>query len=183
MPLYLLGLMGATRRMQHYDDPTWQPLMIIALAGAILILIGIVLMAVQLFVSIRDRNDNRDTTGDPWNGRSLEWSTTSPPPPWNFATLPEVDGIDAFWKMKQQEHVAGRQAKPLEAIEIPKNSMIGITISFFAVIMDFALIWHIWWMAVIGILGILGASLVFAWRTSNEIEVLVDELAAEGAQA
>ena len=104
MPLYALGLMGATRRMQHYDDPTWQPLMLVALAGAVLIMVGIVLTVVQLVVSIRTRDSRRDLTGDPWNGRTLEWSTSSPPPAWNFAVLPTVEGTDAS---------LGRQAEGL----------------------------------------------------------------------
>ena len=90
MPLYALGLMGATRRMQHYADTGWQPLMVVALGGALLILAGIVLTIVQLVVSIRTRERRRDVTGDPWDGRTLEWATPSPPPPWNFAVLPQV---------------------------------------------------------------------------------------------
>src|SRR5271168_1084457 len=101
MPLYVLGLMGATRRMQHYSNMHWQPLMLVALAGAVLILLGIALTGVQLAVSIRRRELNRDVTGDPWNGRTLEWSTPSPPPAWNFAVAPQVDRADAFWAMKQ----------------------------------------------------------------------------------
>src|SRR4051812_19198333 len=106
MPLYALGLMGATRRMQHYAEIEWQPLMWVAMAGALVILAGIVLVGLQLFVSIRNREALRDRTGDPWNGRTLEWSIPSPPPPWNFSVLPHVEGTDAYWGMKQ----AGRQA-------------------------------------------------------------------------
>ena len=88
MPLYVLGLMGMTRRMQHYDDLAWQPWLVVAAVGAAVILAGIVCQIVQLVVSIRDREQHRDLTGDPWNGRTLEWSTASPPPAWNFAVLP-----------------------------------------------------------------------------------------------
>jgi Cytochrome C and Quinol oxidase polypeptide I/Thiamine pyrophosphate enzyme, C-terminal TPP binding domain len=101
MPLYALGLMGATRRMQHYSDPEWQPFMLVALAGAVFILIGIMLTVVQLVVSVRTRHHNRDLTGDPWNGRTLEWSIPSPPPAWNFALLPQVERTDAFSAAKQ----------------------------------------------------------------------------------
>jgi cytochrome o ubiquinol oxidase subunit 1 len=126
MPLYVLGLMGATRRMQHYSNMHWQPLMLVALGGAVLILLGIALTGVQLAVSIRQRERNRDLTGDPWNGRTLEWSIPSPPPVWNFALLPQVDRVDAFWAMKQQRATAhGDGAKRCEAIHIPRNNPTG----------------------------------------------------------
>jgi len=179
MPLYLLGLMGATRRMQHYDDPTWQPLMIIALGGAVLILLGIVFTILQLVVSIRNRDQNLDETGDPWNGRTLEWSTVSPPPAWNYAVLPKVTSLDAFWKTKQDGDSHDR-SEPVEAIEVPQNTMLGITLSFFAVIMGFAMIWHIWWMAIFGGLGLVVACLIYAWRTSTETEISAHDLTASG---
>ena len=97
MPLYVLGLMGMTRRMQHYDNLGWQPWLVVAAVGAVVILAGIVCQIVQLVVSIRDREQLRDVTGDPWNGRTLEWSTASPPPAWNFAVLPRVAERDAYW--------------------------------------------------------------------------------------
>ncbi|MGO4352812.1 cytochrome o ubiquinol oxidase subunit I [Rhizobium sp. RAF36] len=179
MPLYLLGLMGATRRMQHYDDPTWQPLMIIALWGAGLILLGIVFIVLQLVVSIRNRDQNLDETGDPWNGRTLEWSTVSPPPAWNYAVLPKVTSLDAFWKTKQDGDNRDR-SEPVEAIDVPQNTMIGITLSFFAVILGFAMIWHIWWMAIVGGLGFVVACLVYAWRTSTETKIPAHDLIATG---
>src|SRR5205814_6867701 len=101
MPLYVLGLFGATRRMQHYDDATWQPWMIVALIGAVVILLAIVLTVVQLFYSIKTRDQRRDITGDPWDGRTLEWLTLSPPPHYNFAVLPDVHGEEASWTRKQ----------------------------------------------------------------------------------
>ena len=107
MPLYALGLMGMTRRMQHYDVAAWHPLLLVAAGGAAVILLGILLQIAQLVVSIRRREQLRDTTGDPWHGRSLEWSTASPPPAFNFAVLPRVDGADAYWGMKQRALSAG----------------------------------------------------------------------------
>src|SRR3954447_2878154 len=100
MPLYLVGLMGMTRRMQHYDNPAWQPWLIVAMVGTVVILGGIVCQVVQLVVSIRARDKLR-VTGDPWNGRTLEWATASPPPAWNFAFAPNVTGKDAFWVSKR----------------------------------------------------------------------------------
>jgi cytochrome o ubiquinol oxidase subunit 1 len=179
MPLYVLGLMGATRRMQHYSNTHWQPLMLVALAGAILILVGIALTGVQLAVSIRRRDLNRDVTGDPWNGRTLEWSTPSPPPAWNFSDLPPVGREDAFWAMKQQRGTAqDRKKRSFESIHIPRNNPTGFFLAFFAVLLGFSLIWRIWWGAGLGLLGVLVVCLMQAWRTDGEIEVPAEKVAA-----
>jgi cytochrome o ubiquinol oxidase subunit 1 len=179
MPLYVLGLMGATRRMQHYSNVHWQPLMLVALAGALLILLGIALTGLQLVVSIRQRALNRDLTGDPWNGRTLEWSTPSPPPAWNFSHLPQVDRPDAFWAMKQQSGTArDRNAgRTYEAIEVPRNNPTGFFLAFFAVLLGFSLIWRVWWGAGLGLLGAIVVCLMEAWRTDREIEVPAERVA------
>jgi cytochrome o ubiquinol oxidase subunit I len=180
MPLYVLGLMGMTRRMQHYDNVSWQPWLLVAAVGAVVILAGIVCQIVQLVVSIRDRAQHRDLTGDPWNGRTLEWSTASPPPAWNFAVLPLVVERDAYWSKKQRAHTAHDQAAPATAfnpIEMPKNSAIGFVNAFFAVVTGFALIWHIWWMAGLGLFGAFVTLLVFAFRAEAEIKVPAAQVA------
>jgi cytochrome o ubiquinol oxidase subunit 1 len=178
MPLYVLGLMGATRRMQHYTDPQWQPLMQVALVGALLIFCGIILTAVQLAVSIRARNRHRDLTGDPWNGRTLEWSTSSPPPVWNFALLPQVARTDAFWAAKQNpgemRRVMGQ--RNYESLHIPRNTPTGFFVAFFSVILGFALIWRIWWLAVVGLIGLFAVGLMQAWRTDAEVHVSAHEV-------
>jgi cytochrome o ubiquinol oxidase subunit 1 len=180
VPLYALGLMGATRRMQHYTDPQWQPLMKVALVGALLIFCGIILTAVQLAVSIRARRRNRDLTGDPWNGRTLEWSTSSPPPVWNFALLPQVARTDAFWAAKQnpQEMTRLMGQRNYESLHIPRNNPTGFFVAFFSFILGFALIWRIWWLAVVGLIGLLAVGLMQAWRTDGEVHVSADEAAA-----
>ncbi|MFL5251860.1 MAG: cytochrome o ubiquinol oxidase subunit I [Rhodopila sp.] len=170
MPLYVLGLMGMSRRMQHYEVPEWRPWLVIAAVGALLILTGIILQIAQLAVSIRDREALRDTTGDPWNGRSLEWSIPSPPPAFNFAVLPHIEGEEAYWGVKQR---AIRQARLREEpnytdIELPRNSPTGFVCAFFASFMGFALIWHIWWMVGLGLLGAFATFVVFAWRDEEE---------------
>jgi cytochrome o ubiquinol oxidase subunit 1 len=177
MPLYALGLMGATRRMQHYANPQWQPFMWVAGAGALVILAGIALQIAQLVVSFRTRDQRRDLTGDPWNGRTLEWSTASPPPSYNYAILPDVRGEDAYWGMKRKGDQAEAGPPRYEAFDAPRNTPIGVIIAFFATVMGFALIWHIWWLAVIGVLGAFIALLVFAWREEAEVEVSIEALA------
>jgi cytochrome o ubiquinol oxidase subunit I len=179
MPLYVAGLMGMTRRMQHYDVLSWQPWLVAAALGTVVILAGIVSQIVQLVVSIRDREQLR-VSADPWNGRTLEWSTASPPPAWNYAVLPHVTGIDAFWarkqrlQAKQEQPVASRDYKP---IEMPKNSPTGFITAFFAVVTGFALIWHIWWMAALGVFGAFATLVVFAFRDEDEVEIPAEQIA------
>jgi cytochrome o ubiquinol oxidase subunit 1 len=178
MPVYAVGLMGMTRRMQHYDNPEWQPWLLVAAAGAVVILAGIACQIVQLVVAIRDRRQLRDVTGDPWNGRTLEWSTPSPPPAWNFAVLPYVTGIDAYWHTKQHRRASQPpQPREYKPIDLPKNSPTGFITAFFAVVTGFALIWHIWWIAGLGVLGAFVTLLVFAFRREEEIEVAATEIA------
>ena len=180
MPLYWLGLMGMTRRMQHYDNTSWQPFLAVAAAGAVVILCGILCTVIQLVVSIRDRAGHRDRTGDPWNGRTLEWSTASPPPSWNFALMPLVASEDAYWYMKRdarENRAEPAEAPRYEAIEMPVNSSTGFITAFFAVITGFALIWHIWWMVGLGLFGAFATMLVLAWRDHDEMEIPVEEVA------
>jgi cytochrome o ubiquinol oxidase subunit 1 len=180
MPLYVLGLMGMTRRMQHYDNLDWQPWLVLAAVGAAVILVGIVCQVVQLVVSIRNREELRDVTGDPWNGRTLEWSTASPPPAWNFAVLPRVAARDGYWSTKQRASAIQDQPRPAREyvpIEMPLNSAIGFVNAFFAVVTGFALIWHIWWMAGLGLLGAFVTLLAFAFRDKEEVEMPAEQVA------
>ena len=179
MPLYVLGFMGMTRRMQHYDIPEWHPWLLVAAAGVAVILAGIGLQIAQLVVSFRHREQLRDTTGDPWNGRSLEWSTSSPPPAFNFAVLPRIEESDAYWETKQRalrQHVL--EDEPAYAdIELPRNSATGFVCAFFATFLGFALIWHIWWLAAASFLGAFATFVAFAWRDRTEYRVSAEEVA------
>jgi cytochrome o ubiquinol oxidase subunit 1 len=179
MPLYVVGLMGMTRRMQHYDVAAWHPWLLIAAGGAAIILIGIILQIAQFVVSIRRREELRDETGDPWNGRSLEWATPSPPPAFNFAVLPNITGEEAYWGMKQRALQQARLSEePAYAeIEMPRNSPTGFICAFFATIMGFALIWHIWWMAGLAALGAYATFVVFAWRDRDEYIIPAETVA------
>ncbi len=145
MPLYVLGLMGVTRRMSHFQDASLQIWFQIALVGAILIGCGIISFVIQLWVSYKKRDSLRDETGDPWNGRTLEWSTSSPPPQYNFAFTPQVHENDAWWHMKS----AGFQ-RPTEGfvpIHMPKNTAAGMVLAGLATAFGFAMIWHMWLIA------------------------------------
>jgi cytochrome o ubiquinol oxidase subunit 1 len=168
-------MMGMTRRLEHIPDPAWQPLLLVAEAGAIVIFGGILCQIAQLYVSIRTREQRLDLTGDPWNGRTLEWATSSPPPAYNFAVLPRVETIDAFWHMKR----TGRApVEPVyEDIEMPRNSPTGFITAFFAVVTGFALIWHIWWMVIVGLLAAAVAILVAGWSDEREHEISATEIA------
>jgi cytochrome o ubiquinol oxidase subunit 1 len=159
MPLYVLGLMGMPRRMEHYDIAAWQPYLVVAAAGACFVLAGIGCMAVQFVVSIRQREQLRDLTGDPWMARSLEWLTSSPPAPYNFAVIPEVRDRDAFHDMKERG-VAYRRPARYEDIYLPKNSAFGAIVGAFAFAFGFAMVWHIWWAAIASALVIAAAVIV-----------------------
>ena len=175
MPLYVLGMMGMTRRLQHISDPSWQPLLLVAELGAVLIFLGILCQIAQLYVSIRTRESRRDLTGDPWNGRTLEWATSSPPPAYNFAVMPKVETIDAFWEMKRRGLTTVEPS--YETIEMPRNSPTGFVTAFFAVVTGFALIWHIWWMVILGLLAAAITMLVFGWSENREREIPANEIA------
>lgn len=166
VPLYILGLMGATRRLDHYDPSIgWQGLFIVAGIGVAVIGLGVFFQLLQLFVSIRQRHQNRDTTGDPWNGRTLEWSVPSPAPIYNFAHVPVVSTRDAFWETKQHKSSKSYKRVPYEPIAIPNDSPIGIIVGFLAALAGFAIIWHIFWLVAVCFAAIV---VVIIWRTSGD---------------
>jgi cytochrome o ubiquinol oxidase subunit I len=184
VPLYVVGLQGMTRRLQHYDVAAWRPWLMVAMVGAVCILCGIACQVLQLLVSIRDRESLRDRTGDPWDGRTLEWMTASPPPHFNFAAMPDVTGEEAYWSLKQRA-LAQATMSPLPkyaAIEMPRNSLTGFVTAFFAVVTGFAMIWHIFWLAAIGVAGAFATFVVFAWRDKVEYELPAAELQAIDAR-
>jgi cytochrome o ubiquinol oxidase subunit 1 len=165
VPLYILGFMGATRRMDHYDSSLgWQPLFIVAGIGVATILLGVGFQILQLLVSILQRKQHYDTTGDHWNARTLEWSTASPAPPYNFAIIPEVHSRDAFWEMKQSGETQ-HGPKHYKSIVLPKHTPMGIYIAGSALTFGFAAVWHITWLAVLGFIGVVVSIIV---RTSDD---------------
>jgi cytochrome o ubiquinol oxidase subunit 1 len=171
MPLYLLGLMGATRRLDHYEASTgWQPLFIVAGIGAFCIFCAMCVQIAQLLISVKNRKKHRDLTGDPWHGRTLEWSIPSPPPLYNFAAIPEASERDPFWVQKQNK-IPGKP--PDRVIHLPKNSPIGFLIGAFSLILGFALTWYMWGVAIFSLLAIVACIIVRLWGEDEEIAIKV----------
>ena len=178
--LYVLGLAGMTRRLQHVEVEEWTPWLLISVAGIGVMVIGMLCQIIQLVVSIRHRDKLRDPTGDPWDGRSLEWYTLSPPPHFNFAVLPDVHGEEVYWTTKR-DAIAREGLAPepdYQPIHMPRNSATGFVTAFFATLIGFALIWHIWWLAIVGFVGAYATFVIFAWRDREDYEIGVDELRA-----
>ena len=185
MPLYVLGFMGMTRRMNHYSNPDWQPWLILAEVGAVLIACGIACQVIQIFVSIRDRNHPRlrDVTGDPWNGRTLEWATASPPPFYNFAIVPQVDALDAYHHMKEVG-LETKEAPVYTDIHMPRNTSAGLFIGIFSGVFGFALIWHIFWLAAVFLAAIVITVIVRSYNNDTDYYVPAAEVARiEGEHA
>ncbi len=178
-PLYVLGFMGMPQHLDRYYYAGWQPYLVVAELGALLILCGIACLAIQLAVSIRDRAALAVSNGDPWNGRTLEWATASPPATYNFAVIPRVDGIDPWWAMKQAG-TAERRAR-FHDIIVADNSSIGIVLGAMSFVFAFAMIWHIWWLAVVGGLGMLAAMLSETFR--DRAEHLIPASVVEGIES
>jgi cytochrome o ubiquinol oxidase subunit 1 len=164
-PLYILGFMGATRRLDHYSaNLGWQPLFIVAGVGVLIIALGFVSQLLQIIVSIKNRKANK-VVSDPWDARTLEWSTPIPVPSYNFAVLPEVDSRDQFWVMKQKK-VSPK--KIYEDISMPKNSAAAIYIAASIFFCGFGVVWHIWWLALLGFLAALASVIVRVFDEDTE---------------
>jgi len=179
VPLYVAGLLGMTRRLQHYDMAAWRPWVFVAGIGIVIMMAAAACQVVQFVVSVRRRDELRDETGDPWDGRSLEWATASPPPPFNFAVLPNVQGEEPYWAIKRRAiETQQMSAEPrYEPIEMPRNSPTGFITAFFCTMTGFALIWHIWWMVVLGIVAAYAVFVWFAWRDAVEYSIPAEEVA------
>ncbi|MCE4226547.1 cytochrome o ubiquinol oxidase subunit I [Methylobacterium sp. C25] len=172
MPLYLLGLMGVTRRANHFDDPSLQIWFVLAAFGAVLIAIGIGAMLTQFAVSIRNREKLRDVTGDPWGGRTLEWSTSSPPPEYNFAFTPRIHDLDAWYDMKRRGYA--RPSEGFKAIHMPKSTGTGAIIAAFSVTFSFGMIWYIWWMAALSFVAMIAVAIVHTFNYDRDFDIPAD---------
>lgn len=173
LPLYALGLMGATRRLDHYDASLgWQGLFVVAAFGGMIIATGIALQILQLVVSVWKRKDNLDTTGDPWDGRTLEWSTASPAPEYNFARIPDGSRRDAFWEEKTNP-LPKQTLAAYKPIKVPRNTPFGIYIAGFAFLSGFAIIWHVPLAALTGIIGVVVCLIIRSLDTNTERTISV----------
>ncbi|GAB7214904.1 hypothetical protein OS42_15150 [Dickeya oryzae] len=175
MPLYALGFMGMTRRLSQQINPEFHPLLVVASVGAGLIALGVLCQIIQFAVSIRDRDQNRDLTGDPWDARTLEWATSSPPPFYNFAIVPHIQERDAFWEMKEKGE-AYRKPAQYEEIHMPRNTGAGVIISAFSLVFGFAMIWYIWWLAIIGFVGMIVTWIAHSFNQDVDYYVPVNEV-------
>ena len=180
MPLYVLGLLGVTRRVQHFEDTSLQPWFVVAAIGAGLIALGIGAMIVQFAVSIKNREALRDVTGDPWGGRTLEWSTSSPPPDYNFAFTPVVRGLDAWWEMKARGFQ--RPMTGYKPIHMPKNTATGVILGVISIAFSFAMIWYIWWLAALAFAATLVVSIVHTFNYNRDFYIPADTVARTEAQ-
>ncbi|TDR89654.1 cytochrome o ubiquinol oxidase subunit I [Enterovirga rhinocerotis] len=174
MPLYVLGLMGVTRRLNRFEDPSLQIWFLLAAFGAILIALGIACFLIQIVVSIRDRERLRDTTGDPWGGRTLEWSTSSPPPNYNFAFTPVIHDHDAWYDMKRRGYE--RPLTGFRPIHMPHNTWAGIVLAGLAMVCGFALIWYIWWLAALSFAAIIATTIAHTFNYDRDYHIPAEEV-------
>ncbi len=175
MPLYVLGFMGMPRRLEHYVNMAWQPWLIVAVFGALIIGAGVLAQIIQFYISIRDRKKNIDRTGDPWDGRTLEWMSSSPPPVYNFAVIPKVDDRDEWWAMKESG-TAYKQPDEYHDIIMPKNVIRGPVIGGFVLVFGFAMVWDIWWLAIAGILGVITTVIIGSAHDDEEYVIPAAEV-------
>jgi len=175
MPLYVLGLMGVTRRVSQFEDPSLQIWFIIAAFGAVLIAFGIAAFLIQLVVSFFKRDQLRDETGDPWNGRTLEWSTSSPPPNYNFAFTPVVHDQDTWWDMKKRGYE--RPLGGFKPIHMPKNTGTGVILGAISVAFGFAMVWYIWWLAALSFALMIVVSIVHTFNYKRDYYIPADIVA------
>ncbi|HET8744426.1 MAG TPA: cytochrome o ubiquinol oxidase subunit I [Ramlibacter sp.] len=173
-PLYVLGLMGVTRRMSHFDDPSLQIWFQVAAVGAALVAIGIAAFIIQLVVSYLRREQLRDTTGDVWDGRTLEWSTASPPPDYNFAFTPVVHDTDAWHDMKRRG--AQRPTTGFKPIHMPKNTGAGFVIAMLATAWGFTLVWHMWLLAALSFAAMVVAAIVHTFNYDRDFHIPAEDV-------
>ncbi|MGX9416540.1 cytochrome o ubiquinol oxidase subunit I [Vibrio sp. WJH972] len=175
MPIYVLGFSGMTRRLNVADNPDWAPLLWLSALGVMIIASGIASQVYQVYISIRDRKQNLDTTGDPWNARTLEWATSSPPPFYNFAVLPKIHDRDEHFYQKENG-TAYQKPDRYKRIHMPKNTWAGIVISLFSLTLGFGFVWYIWWLVAVSFVGIIASWIIYSFQRSKDYYVEIAEV-------
>jgi cytochrome o ubiquinol oxidase subunit I len=173
-PIYIVGLMGVPRRINHLDDVSLRPYFVVAAIGAVIILIGILGFVMSIVMGIVKRNALRDVTGDPWNGRTLEWSTSSPPPAYNYALTPVVYDLDAWQDMK--DHGYTRPTEGFKPVHMPRNTGIGVIIAGLCTVLGFAMVWYIWWLAALSFVVIIAVSIVHTFNYNRDYVIPASEV-------
>ena len=175
-PIYVVGLMGTTRRVRHFDDPSLQIWFVIAMIGAVIILVGILGFVMSIVMGYVRRKDHMDLNGDPWDGRTLEWSTSSPPPNYNFAFTPQIHDLDAWYDMKDRG--AERPVSGFRAIHMPRNTGAGVILSALALVLGFAMVWYIWWLAAVAAIGLFVVGIAHTFNYDRDYFIPAEEVAA-----
>ena len=173
-PLYIMGFMGITRRMNHFEDPSLQKWFVIAAIGAAIVAVGIGATLIQFYVSWKKRDQLRDVTGDPWGGRTLEWSTSSPPPDYNFAFTPVVHHSDSWADMKANGYQ--RPLKGFVDIHMPKNTAAGFIISALAFLVGFGMIWQMWLLAGLGFVVMMAAIIIHTFNYKRDFYIPAEQV-------
>ena len=179
-PIYVVGLMGEPRRVNHFDDPSIQPYFVIAAIGALIILVGILGFVMSILVGFLKREQLRDTTGDPWNGRTLEWSTSSPPPAYNFAITPVVHALDAWHDMKQRGYERPRDG--FRPVHMPRNTGTGVILAGLALALGFGMVWYMWWLAALSFVGLLAVAISHTFNLNRDYFIPADEVSRTESQ-
>jgi len=175
-PIYVVGLMGEPRRVHHFDDPTIQPYFVIAAVGALIILVGILGFVMSIVMGFVKRHQLADTTGDPWDGRTLEWSTSSPPPDYNFAITPVIHQLDAWYDMKARGYE--RPCEGFRPIHMPRNTGSGVILAGLALVLGFAMVWYMWWLAAISFAGLLVVAVGHTFNFNRDRFIQAEEVAS-----
>jgi cytochrome o ubiquinol oxidase subunit 1 len=173
-PIYVVGLMGEPRRVHHFDDTSIQPYFVIAAIGALIILVGILGFVMSIVMGFVKRKQLADTTGDPWNGRTLEWSTSSPPPAYNFAITPVVHDLDAWYDMKARGYERPREG--FRPIHMPRNTGSGVILAGLALALGFAMIWYMWWLAAVSFAGLLAVAVGHTFNFKRDYFIPADDV-------
>jgi cytochrome o ubiquinol oxidase subunit 1 len=173
-PIYIVGLMGVPRRINHLDDVSLRPYFVVAAIGAVIILIGILGFVMSIVMGIVKRKALRDVTGDPWNGRTLEWSTSSPPPAYNFALTPVVYDLDAWQDMK--EHGYQRPTEGFQPVPMPRSTGVGVIVAGLCTVLGFAMVWYIWWLATLSFVGIIAVSIIHTFNYNRDYVIPASEV-------